>query len=216
MAEVTERRYKPATWLSEHYTTLLVGFLVGVPFALAPLWSRVPGVESLLDLFPGSSRNTLISFSGFLLSGMAMIIEFLAKEQVTPTAVKRYFRRILWPLGIGFALLFVFYGWFVKLVPVEQGKKRYAFVLASRIHGPPCGCRPTDPDVLCVQQLGVGNEAAIPTCWDADAIQLRTVLLQGSYLVSMGSAGALVGAIMLQRKSRRRTKRLPRATPSIV
>jgi hypothetical protein len=215
MPEAPEPTYKPATWLSEHFTALLVGFFVGVPFALAPLWSRVPGVQSLLDLFPGSSRNTLISFSGFLLGGMAMIIEFRAGDRPSLPAARRWFRRSLWPLGVSFALLFILYSWFVKLVPAEHGEKRYAFVLAGRVHSPPCGCAPTDPDIRCMQNLGIGNEAEIESCWDADAIKLRTVLLQLCYLVAMGSSGALVGAILLQRKSRRRAPATARKTAPV-
>jgi hypothetical protein len=213
MATKGEKTYAMPSAMSQRYVKLLVGFLIAVPIGLAPVLGKVAGVDVLLNLFPRSSRGGLIIFSAFLMGAIAAGIQFYSGEILARTSIRKWFRNTSVFLLVVFALLFVFYSLYIEPVPIEHGEKTVAVILgSSRIYGPPCDCAPTDNPIRCIHKLGVGNEAAIETCWDATSIRQRRLLLHSSYLLVMGSIGALIGLLLLQGEARKRQKRRPRKT----
>ena len=206
MPETNERRYAMPTPLASRFVRLLVGFLVAVPIGLAPVLGKIAGVDALINLFPLSSRGGLIVFATFLLGATAAVLQFVAGEEPSRPVIRKYFRVVVISLIVSFALLFVFYSLVIEVVPVRGGEGTVAVIVGtSRIVGPPCGCPPTDNAKLCIQKLGVGDEAAIETCWDSGSIKISRILLHASYLVVMVSIGGLIGVLLLQGGARGRT-----------
>jgi phosphate/sulfate permease len=200
----------PST-LSHRYVRSILGFGLAVGVGLAPFLGKIPGVDALLNLLPRSSRGALIILSTFLMGFIAAVIQFYSAEFLTRRLIRRRFLIAGASLVTGFFLLFVFHSFFVTEVPIKNAKETVPEILgAQRVQGEPCDCPPKIPDKLCAQRLGIGNEAAIETCWDPGSILHRRLLLHSSYLIVMGSFGALIGLLLLQGEARKIQKRRPR------
>ena len=210
MATGRDESIQPPTTLARRYIRLVVGFGIGVGVGLAPFLGKIPGLDALITIFPKDFRGTLIPVSALLMGIVAAAIQFYSGETINRRVLRRRFSTSLGLLLTGLLLLFIFYSLFITPVPVKGGKATVPVIIAGpRVQGPSCGCSPGSGAIQCIQELSF-DPAAIETCWDAESIRLRRMLLTLSYLAVTGGFGALIGLLLLQEEAQKKQKRRPR------
>ena len=192
------------TPVSRRLVRYVVGFGIGVGLGMAPFLGRVPGMGSLLELFPEEMRRTLIPSSIFLMGLITVAVQFYSAESISRAALRRRFSIALIALLSGFFLFLGLYAGFVETsgkVPVVLGTSRL----------PGCGCNAARlSDSECVANLSY-DPRAIDSCWGNR--RLVRLFLGISYLLLTGGFAALIGLLLLQEDRRRaKRKRRPSAT----
>ncbi|MES1242419.1 MAG: hypothetical protein ABUT39_12430 [Acidobacteriota bacterium] len=191
------------TPISRRLVRYVVGFGIAVGVGMAPFLGRVPGVGSLLELFPPDMRRTLIPLSVFLMGIVAVAVQFYSAEAISRAALRRRFSLALTALLAGLLVLLGLYAVFVETVSVSKGElmETRAVVTGADPRTPSCGCPQELSNAECVKNLSL-NPAAIDSCWGR-SLRLVRFSLSLSYLLLTGGFGALVGLLLLQEESRR-------------
>lgn len=209
MAADTEQKTPPLpTALARRYVRYVVGFGVAVGVGLAPFLGKVPGLDTLLSLFPQELRYSLIPFSAFLMGIVAVAIQFYSGEASGRTLLRKRFRASLIALLIGLAALVILYSSLVVLYPILHGEKTLPIVISfSRTST--CGCPAAISNLSCLQKI-TPNPAKVEDCWGSGAIQRSRLLLSLSYLLVTGGFGGLIGLLLLQEEAKKKQQRRPR------
>jgi hypothetical protein len=196
------------TRIGKEYVGYLVGYLVALPACAAAVLGKVPGVDVPLNLFPPGSRATVTVVSSIIVGTVPAVIHFWSKEIVARSLIRKLFGYACAWLATSLVLLFVLASFFIEEVPILRGKSSANVIVGShRIEGPPCDCAPTDGPMSCIQKLGIGNEAALETCWDAASIKRRRIVVQASCILVMAGLSGLMGLLVLQTRGRGRRRR---------
>ncbi|HYN20995.1 MAG TPA: hypothetical protein VE078_08545 [Thermoanaerobaculia bacterium] len=190
------------TPLARRLVRYVVGFGIAVGLGMAPFLS-VPGMGSLLDLFPTDMRRPLIPLSIFLMGIVAVAVQFYAGESTGRAVLRRRFRLALICLVVGLMLFLALY---VRFIESYEHRRRDGQMEAtpvviglSRTAG--CGCEENLSNAKCLQQLTL-QPGAVESCWGSR--YLIRLSLNLSYLLLTGGFAALIGLLLLQEESRRR------------
>jgi len=189
------------TALARKFVLYFAGFWVAVGLALAPLLANAkPG--SLLALFPESLRLSLIPFSGLLMGGVALAVQFYQREGTSRARLRRRFGVLIVGTGLAVLALVVLLNLLVVDVPMPAAAST-THVLIGFHRLPTCGCV-TPSDVGCLGELGPDDPMAVESCWSRRWSKLTLTI---AYLTTIGGLGGLVGLLLLQEASRRAQRR---------
>jgi hypothetical protein len=201
-------KIKPPTVVSRRFTRYLIGFSVGVGIGAAPFLGavNVPGFTALLNTLPFQIRVNLVALSAFFMGVVVVAVQFYSAEELSLSALRRLFAVALAIVVVGFVLFFVFHELFTT--PVMRGSKQLAFLIGpSRLPASRgCDCDENVADQTCIRGLSFKPDA-IASCWEADSLRRRGLLLRLSYLLLTGGFGILVGLVVLKEEERRRRQK---------
>jgi hypothetical protein len=141
-------------------------------------------------------RFTFISLSA-LAGGLAALAAWRqVAGRADAAARRRYTLGAGAALAFGVLLLLVLYARFVERIPYKGHTQSVAFVVGWA-RSPSCTCAAAEDDGSCIQALGL-EVAAVRACWRGRWIV--ELALAFSYLLTLGSLGALVGLLTAPRK----------------
>ena len=189
---------KPPTPVARKFVNYIVGFGVGVGVGLAPYLGLLEILlfKPLLTLIPETIQYTIIPLSAALMGTVAVVIQWYAREHLSLSGLRSYFKRTLSLLIITFATLVVIHTLVVVSVPILGGKDSVSFIVGfARPTTPPC---PADvSDAECIKRLTL-NPSIIASFWGDRQVRIATLLLIFLYLFFTGSFGTLIGLIILR------------------
>jgi hypothetical protein len=190
--------------MAARWVRYMVGFSAGVASGLAVYLGqfRIPLFAPLLDLIPQSMRDTIIPFSSTLMGIVAVTIQYLGESK---RGVRPYLFIVTLVVTIG-SLIFAMLVNADHVVSVDSyGDNHVTFLIcANRPMREPCGEEVSDAE--CIERLTF-NTSKIRSFWGDACMRRAQLLVEGSYLLLMGSFGALVGfAVFRATRSRGRSK----------
>jgi hypothetical protein len=169
---------------------------------------NVPLFAPLLSMFPQGVRGLAIPLSAFLMGLVAVGIQFASGEDVSRGWLRRHFLRTFVAILVGVVVLAVLYTAVVRTVQVRRvegtGDVDIPVVTGFVRPDPPpsgCLCESQISDVECIVSLGLKN---VEACWGRQ-VMWSNLLLGLAYLFLTGGFGALIGLLLLQEESRRKS-----------
>jgi hypothetical protein len=196
------------TPLVRRFVRYVLGFGIATGVALFPYLGKVAGGGALLDLFPGSMKETLLPISVFVMGFIAVAVQFYSGETIHRSVLRRRFKAGLVSLLVGLVLFSILHALLVVRVSYtsKDGKEilHSPFVIGF-VKSKGCGCASETNNQQCIEELSFAEEK-IATCWNTT---LSRLLLQFSYLVLTGGLAALIGLLLLQEEARRQEKTKP-------
>ncbi len=171
--------------------SFVVGFALSMGLLLGT--DSIPGYISPLELFPGSHRKTLIIVSSLLLGLLATALDFLSREDVSRTSIRRWFFSIL-PLTF-LATLFLL-GMQLFYVVEATCFEEPMVIGWSRIPPPGCGCGNVSSEI-CLGTLECKPDA----CWSEAGRKQVTLTLYLLYLLILSGFEVLIALVVLQERA---------------
>lgn len=211
---MTDRSPSPPTDLGRKYVRYVVGFGVGVAVGMAPFLGllEVPFFAPLLSLFPPSAegvRGAAIPLSSFLMGLVTVGIQFAYGEEISRRWLRWSFAATFLALVAGLVVMLYLHTENVLSIPnVRTTNERTTsvwLVVGGPRPDPPlpgCPCTREESDVSCVE--GIAFER-VKLCWGDRQVKRAERSLTLAYLFLTGGFGALIGLLLLQEESRRKS-----------
>lgn len=201
---------------TQRWIRYLLGFGVSVGLGVAPLlgtWS-VPGFTPMLSLFPKLPWDTtgaLIPISALLMGMLAVVIQFLGRDNHSDAKLRKWFFRCTWLAGGALIVLLILQPFLVVTFPVPAQNSEIAVLVGFSRPDTCTACSTGISDVQCLENTTL-NPPLMRSCWGDRQLIFAYLALALPYIGLMGAFGLMVGIFMLYdeqktRKSRKAARR---------
>jgi hypothetical protein len=198
----------PPSPLMREWVRLLLGFGIGVALGLAPYLGKVhvPGFDALLTLIPESVQRVALPLSAALMGIVAVWIQWSAGDRPSASWLRKSFRKTLLLALLGLCLFSLVQTFVVVRIFVPSEDRVASFVVGfTRLPSSPCP--PEMPDAVCIRRITF-DEAMHAAVWGDRQLRLAGLSLLGTYLLTTGSFGVLVGLLLVRTRQRAQARAL--------
>lgn len=195
------------TSVATRWVKVVISLTVSVGVGLAPLLgaTEIELFAPLLGIIPEYQRTVLLTLSTFLVSIVAVFVQFYAREKIPRERLRRWFLRLGGGLLVSTIVFYVLHALFTVEVPLHGGEDSVTLLIAwSR--AAECPCATTTTDILCIKEMSIAKEM-IDQCWGRRAVIVAGLVIGLPYLALMAGIGALIGLLVV------RDELVPQAKP---
>lgn len=178
-------------------------FGVTIPVSLAPLLGElhIPGLTTILDVFPLNLREGLIAFGALTASIPAIAVQAYYHAS-RPESFRRWVLAVVLTLFIMILIVYAVYTMVVIQVPYLGGDRYARFVIGDEMK-PTCVCVRQGKEITeCVGRILSFNVTVVEGCFPRREVQRNKLLLALPYLGLLALFGAGVGLVTLTDKRR--------------
>ena len=186
------------------FARLMLAFGVTIPISLAPLVGKlpVPGLTTILDVFPLNLREGLIAFGAIVASLPAIAVQAYY-HTTRPASYRRWIFALVIILVVLILAIYAIYTLVVVQVPYMGGDRYARYVIGDEMK-PACVCAKRGKDITeCVGPLISFNAAVVEGCFPQRQVQRNKLYLSLPYLAFLACLGAAVGMLTLVNPRRR-------------
>jgi hypothetical protein len=184
--------------LANKYLRYFLSFFVTLAVGLSPLLiSNVPGLKTILDLFP-SDLQDVIPWASMLMSVTAVGVQFFGGDTSTARRLAPAFIVTFVLLVPSIFVLYFQYKTTVIRVQVPGAKTKVAYLVGSTLL-PACECAKHGLQIReCIGREISANPEEVEACYPLHEITTRANVLSGLYMFVMFSLGILIGLVVLR------------------